>query len=211
MGSLKCYGNLDVFRCFFVYVHAGVCRAYSKSATSTIMQLGKMLNTWHGLARLMSTASKAQTATYPFSKSALIPPAPYTAPPKSLRIGKGLMEYLHKSLPTPEKQNMLRSLFSRRSPMRLQPGSIITVTLEHAPTTFTGVLLGIRRRGPDTSFVVRNIIQRTGVEMQFFVSSPHLKEIKVVQKPPKGRMRRAKLFYLRDSPEKMSMIAGGRR
>lgn len=159
----------------------------------------------------MSTASKAQTASYPFSKTVLIPPAPFATPPKALREGKGLMQYLHKSLPTPDKQHMLRTLFSRHSPNRLYPGSILTVTLDHAPTTFTGVLLGIRRRGPDTSFVVRNIIQRTGVEMQFFVSSPHLKEIKVVQKPPKGRMRRAKLFYLRDSPEKMSMIAGNRK
>lgn len=87
----------------------------------------------------------------------------------------------------------------------------MTVTLDHAPTTFTGVLLSIRRRGPDTSFILRNIIQRTGVEMQFFVNSPHLKDVKLVQKPPKGRMRRAKLFYLRDSPEQMSMIAGHRK
>lgn len=171
----------------------------------------KMLNLCRASARFMSTASKAQTASYPFSKTVLIPPAPFATPPKALREGKGLMQYLHKSLPTLDKQHMLRTLFSRHSPNRLYPGSILTVTLDHAPTTFTGVLLGIRRRGPDTSFVVRNIIQRTGVEMQFFVSSPHLKEIKVVQKPPKGRMRRAKLFYLRDSPEKMSMIAGNRK
>jgi large subunit ribosomal protein L19 len=47
--------------------------------------------------------------------------------------------------------------------------------------------------------------------MQFFVNSPHLKEIKVLQKPPKGRMRRAKLYYLRDAPDKMSMLAGNKK
>jgi large subunit ribosomal protein L19 len=120
------------------------------------------------------------------------------------------MEYLHKTIPTPGKQKMLADLFSRRSPNRLVPGSVVTVTLEHAPTTFTGVLMSIRRRGIDTSFLVRNIVQRTGVEMQFFVNSPHLKDIRVVQKPPKGRMRRAKLFYLRTSPDKMSMLAAGK-
>ncbi|RDB23226.1 54S ribosomal protein subunit img1, mitochondrial [Hypsizygus marmoreus] len=126
--------------------------------------------------RAMSTARPS--STYPFSKTALIPPPPPVAPSKPLREGKGLMQYLHKSLPTPEKQELLRSLFSRSSPTRLFPGSILTVTLEHAPTTFTGVLLAIRRRGPDTSFVLRNIIQRTGVEMQFFANSPHVKDIK---------------------------------
>ncbi|KAF7352984.1 Polyadenylate-binding protein 2 [Mycena venus] len=136
---------------------------------------------------------------------------PYVAPPAALKEGKGLMPYLSKTLPTPEKQQMLRHFFSRQSRHQLYPGSIITVTVEHAPMTFTGVLLAIRRRGPDTSFVVRNIIQRTGVEMQFFVNSPHLKEIRLLQKPPKRRMRRAKLYYLRDSPEKMSMLAGSKK
>lgn len=51
--------------------------------------------------------------------------------------------------------------------------------------------------------------------MQFFANSPHVKEIKIVQRAGGGggkdgrRQRRAKLFYLRDSPEKMSMISAG--
>ncbi|KAG5646421.1 hypothetical protein DXG03_003471 [Asterophora parasitica] len=166
------------------------------------------------VVRTMSTAArttKSKSLTYPFSKTAVIPAPPLVTPPKPLREGKGLMEYLNKSLATPEKQEIIRNLFSRQSPNQLLPGSIIQVTLEHAPSSFTGVLLGIRRRGLDTSILLRNIIQRTGVEMQFYVNSPHVKDIKVLQKPPGGRMRRAKLFYLRDSPEKMSMIAGGRK
>ncbi|KAJ7117380.1 hypothetical protein C8R43DRAFT_1091177 [Mycena crocata] len=149
--------------------------------------------------------------TYPFSKTALIRPEPYVAPPAALKKGTGLMPYLHKTLPTPEKQQMLRHFFSRHSRSQLYPGSIVTVTLEHAPMTFTGVLISIRRRGPDTSFIVRNVIQRTGVEMQFFANSPHLKEIKLLQKPPRGRMRRAKLYYLRDAPDKMSSLAGNKK
>ncbi|KAJ7179340.1 hypothetical protein C8R46DRAFT_1159960 [Mycena filopes] len=158
----------------------------------------------------MSTAAAA-AKPYPFSKTALILPEPYVAPPVALKQGKGLMPYLAKTLPPPEKQQMLRQLFSRQSRTQLYPGSIITVTVDHAPMTFTGVLLAIRRRGSDTSFVVRNIIQRTGVEMQFFVGSPHLKAIKVLQRPPRGRMRRAKLYYLRDDPEKMSLLAGSKK
>lgn len=162
-------------------------------------------------ARSMSTATTANPKPYPFSKTAIIHPEPYVAPPEGLQKGKGIMPYLLKHLPPPEKQTMLRQLFSRHSPQRLYPGSIVSVTMEYSPGVFTGVLLSIRRRGPDTSFVVRNVIQRTGVEMTFFANSPHVKEIKVVQKPPNGMMRRAKLFYLRDSPEKMSAIAGNKR
>ncbi|KAF8633680.1 hypothetical protein AX15_001291 [Amanita polypyramis BW_CC] len=167
-----------------------------------------LCNVWRQTVRLMSTASAL--SSYPFSKSALTPPALPIHSARTLKAGKGLMEHLRQTLPSPEKQEMIRRLFSRRSPDCLLPGSVVTITSEHAPTTFTGVLLAIRRRGPDTSFVVRNIIQRTGVEMQFFVASPHLKEVKLVKRPPSGRMRRAKLYYLRDSPEKMSAIAGSR-
>jgi large subunit ribosomal protein L19 len=127
------------------------------------------------------------------------------------------MQYLRQTLPSPEKQALISTLFSRRHPDRLLPGSVLTVTLAHAPTTFSGVLLSIRRRGPDTSFLLRNVVQRTGVEMQFYVNSPHVKDIKVVQRAGGGggkegrKMRRAKLFYLRDSPDKMSEISAGVR
>ncbi|TFY72504.1 hypothetical protein EVG20_g501 [Dentipellis fragilis] len=142
-------------------------------------------------------------------------PAPKGAPVERLRQGKGLMAYLQQTLPTPEKQLLIQTLFSRRHPDRLIPGSILTVTLGHAPTTFSGVLLSVRRRGPDTSFVLRNVVQRTGVEMQFFVNSPHVKDIKIVQRAGQGnkskRVRQAKLFYLRDSPDKMSALSAGAR
>ncbi|KII95789.1 hypothetical protein PLICRDRAFT_129765 [Plicaturopsis crispa FD-325 SS-3] len=153
---------------------------------------------------------------YPFSSIAIIPPAPTLPPTPQLAKGKGIMAHLRTTLPTPEKQVLLKTLFSRRHPKRLLPGSIITVILEHAPNVFTGVLLGIRRRGPDTSFLLRNVVQRTGVEFQFFVNSPHVKEIKIEQRAGGGsgpnesrRQRRAKLFFLRDSPEKMTNIARG--
>jgi large subunit ribosomal protein L19 len=130
------------------------------------------------------------------------------------------MAYLQQTLPSTEKQKIISTLFSRNHPERVRPGSVLTINLTHAPTTFSGVLISVRRRGPDTSFVLRNVVQRTGVEMQFFVNSPHVKEIIVVsraggnaadgKKKRKG-LRKAKLFYLRDSPERMTAISAGMR
>jgi large subunit ribosomal protein L19 len=186
------------------------------------------------------------TGAYPFSSTAVVA-APATIAPTTdgLRQGRGLMAHIHQTLPPADKQHLLKTLFSRRNPRRVLPGSILTVTLEHAPTVFTGVLIAVRRRGPDTSFVLRNVVQRTGVEVQFFVGSPHLKEVRVDKrasgrkadfKARKGgitaagegagaagregaqakssqqenmRQRRAKLYFLRNDPGKMTAIAAG--
>jgi large subunit ribosomal protein L19 len=129
------------------------------------------------------------------------------------------MAYLQHTLPSTEKQKLISTLFSRSHPDRVRPGSVLTVNLTHAPTSFSGVLISVRRRGPDTSFVLRNVVQRTGVEMQFFVNSPHVKDIVVVpsaggaadrKKNCKG-LKKAKLFYLRDSPERMTAVSAGVR
>lgn len=128
------------------------------------------------------------------------------------------MSYLPQRLLSPEKLELL-ARFGKRHPERILPGSVLQVTTNHAPTSFTGVVLSIRRRGADTSFLLRNVINRTGVEVQFFVCSPHVKDIKVLMRAGgKGsegrqgrRMRRAKLYYLRDSPDKMTAISAGLR
>ena len=166
-------------------------------------------------ARRMSTAA----SPYPYSKVATVIDEPMP-PTDALRQGKGLMEHVRKTLIAPEKRHMVDVLFSRRHPERLQPGSVITAHTVQSPFSFSGVLLSVRRRGPDTSFTLRNVVQKTGVEMQFFVNSPDLTKITVIQragvagaKGAKGvkRMRRAKLFYLRHQPEKMSAISAGVR
>ena len=176
--------------------------------------LRTVLDAWRAASRRSLTTS---AKTYPYSRVALIPPAPVGSPPAALRQGKGLMAYLQQTLPSTEKQNIIGTLFSRTHPDRVRPGSVLTVNLTHAPTSFSGVLISIRRRGPDTSFVLRNVVQRTGVEMQFFVNSPHVKEIVVVSKAGgrNGKKRKgpkkAKLFYLRDSPERMTAVSAGVR
>jgi hypothetical protein len=115
---------------------------------TVVRLLRTALHAWRctSLRALMTSAKP-----YPYSQVAIIPPTPAGSPPAALRQGKGLMAYLQQTLPSTEKQKIIGTLFSRTHPERVRPGSVLTVNLTHAPTTFSGVLISVRRRGPDTS------------------------------------------------------------
>ena len=68
---------------------------------------------------------------------------------------------------------------------------------------FEGVCIARRGAGVSESFTVRKISNGVGVERIFPVHSPMLSEIAVVRR---GRVRRAKLFYLRNVTGKSARI-----
>jgi large subunit ribosomal protein L19 len=72
---------------------------------------------------------------------------------------------------------------------------ILQVRFKNA-NPFAGVLMSIRKRGVDTSILLRNTLLRTGVEMWVRIYSPNVEGIDIVQKTAK-RARRARLTYLR--------------
>lgn len=59
---------------------------------------------------------------------------------------------------------------------------------------FTGVVIGRKHQGLSETFTVRRIVQGEGVERIFPVHSPRVVTVEVKKK---GRVRRAKLTYLR--------------
>ena len=70
---------------------------------------------------------------------------------------------------------------------------------------FEGVV--IARKGnlqPNATFTVRKISYGIGVERIFPISSPAIKNIHVVQR---GKVRRAKLYYLRKRKGKRAQVA----
>ncbi|MCG3136284.1 MAG: 50S ribosomal protein L19 [Phycisphaerae bacterium] len=60
---------------------------------------------------------------------------------------------------------------------------------------FNGVIIAMNGRGLNRSFTVRRIVANEGVERTFLMHSPFVKKLEVVRS---GKVRRAKLFYLRD-------------
>jgi large subunit ribosomal protein L19 len=69
---------------------------------------------------------------------------------------------------------------------------------------FEGVCIARSGAGVSATFAVRKISNGVGVERIFPLHSPMLAEIKVVRR---GRVRRAKLYYLRDVTGKAARIA----
>ena len=69
---------------------------------------------------------------------------------------------------------------------------------------FEGVCIEKKNRDINSSFTVRKISFGEGVERTFALYSPNLSSIKVVRS---GKVRRAKLYYLRDRKGKSARIA----
>lgn len=73
---------------------------------------------------------------------------------------------------------------------------------------FEGVVIRIRRRGPASSFTVRRISHGIGVERIFPYYSPLVEKVEVSRV---GKVRRAKLYYLRGRIGKAARIRAGER
>ena len=91
-----------------------------------------------------------------------------------------------------------------------QPGDtvIVNVKVKEGERTrvqaYEGVCIARNGGGLQESFTVRKISYGEGVERVFPVYSPMIDSIKVVRR---GKVRRAKLYYLRDRRGKSARIA----
>lgn len=59
---------------------------------------------------------------------------------------------------------------------------------------FNGAVIGRQGAGVNERFIVRRIIGSEGVERSFLVHSPNVVRVEVIRR---GKVRRAKLYYLR--------------
>ena len=91
-----------------------------------------------------------------------------------------------------------------------QPGDTVIVNVKVAEgertrvQAYEGVCIARSGHGLNESFTVRKISYGEGVERVFPVYSPMINSVKVVRR---GKVRRAKLYYLRDRRGKSARIA----
>ncbi|HCF29745.1 MAG TPA: 50S ribosomal protein L19 [Cyanobacteria bacterium UBA11049] len=68
---------------------------------------------------------------------------------------------------------------------------------------YEGVVIAMRNGGINETITVRRIFQGVGVERVFLLNSPRIESIKIIRR---GKVRRAKLYYLRGRVGKATRI-----
>lgn len=109
-------------------------------------------------------------------------------------------------------QEIIRSIESEQKKSNLpqiyvgdtvRVGVIIQEGNKERTQPYEGVVIAMRNGGINETITVRRIFQNVGVERVFLVHSPRIESIKIVRR---GKVRRAKLYYLRDRVGKATRI-----
>ena len=107
-------------------------------------------------------------------------------------------------------QSKVKKIISERKHPEFFPGDIVKVGVKITEGKrdriqyFEGVCIAKKNRNINSSFTVRKISFGEGVEKTFALYSPIVDTIKVIRS---GKVRRAKLYYLRDRTGKSARIA----
>jgi large subunit ribosomal protein L19 len=105
--------------------------------------------------------------------------------------------------------DQVESVYYRQGHPDFKPGDSVRVHVrvvegdKHRIQVFQGVVIARRGGGTRESFTVRKISGGIGVERIFPFHSPNVDKIEVVRR---GRVRRAKLYYLRNLRGKAARI-----
>jgi len=107
------------------------------------------------------------------------------------------------------EREQLARLSAGKPPPRFAPGDTLRVNVRVVEGTrerlqaFEGVCIGRRGAGIQETFTVRKVSAGVGVERIFPVHSPNVAGIEVVRR---GKVRRAKLYFLRRLAGKATRI-----
>ena len=106
-------------------------------------------------------------------------------------------------------KNIAKHLGMKDVKVRFEPGDTVKVHTKVVEgdseriQIFDGVVIARRGSGVSETFTVRKISYGVGVERVFPVHSPRIDKIEVVKS---GKVRRAKLYYLRDRQGKAARL-----
>ena len=107
-------------------------------------------------------------------------------------------------------QHNIKKILSEKKIPDFFPGDVVKVGVritegkKERIQYFEGVCIAKKNRDLNSSFTVRKISFGEGVERTFALYRPNVDSIKVIRS---GKVRRAKLYYLRDKKGKSARIA----
>ena len=108
------------------------------------------------------------------------------------------------------EKKQIETILAHREVPEFGPGDTLKIDVKVVEGTrervqaFEGVCIGRKNDGIGSSFTVRKISYGEGVERVFPLYSPKIQAIHVLRR---GRVRRAKLYYLRGRTGKAARIA----
>ena len=97
----------------------------------------------------------------------------------------------------------------RAEPLDIKVGNTVRVHVRikegsrERVQVFEGVVIAKKHGGISETFTVRRVSYGVGVEKIFPINSPSIEKVELVRK---GKVRRAKLYYLRDRVGKSSKV-----
>ena len=108
--------------------------------------------------------------------------------------------------------NIVREVTLKRHPFKkypLKPGDTVKVHIKikegskERVQIFEGVVLKIQGKDSTRSFTVRKVSQSVGVEKTFPLASPNIFNVEIISR---AKVRRARLFYLRERKGRASRL-----
>ena len=106
-------------------------------------------------------------------------------------------------------KEQIKKLSEKKNIVDFNPGDTVKVNVrivegkKQRVQAYEGVCIAKKKRGINSSFTVRKISFGEGVERVFQLYSPNIDSIQVIRS---GKVRRAKLYYLRDRSGKSARI-----
>jgi large subunit ribosomal protein L19 len=107
--------------------------------------------------------------------------------------------------------NQLEAEQSKKEPPALRPGETVRVHVKviegekERTQVFEGTVIGLSGGSNRAMFRVRKISYGVGVERVFPIHSPRIDKIEILSR---GKVRRAKLYYLRQRSGKAARLTG---
>ena len=132
--------------------------------------------------------------------------SPFT-PTSQLRKRKTYQKRCAFIMETLEYERMTE--LAKNSPvLPFRPGDVIRIKVEvlenrRRANYFTGICIARKNRGVGGSFTLRSVMANVPIERTFPTYSPLIKEFEILER---RKVRRGKLYYLRDKPLRYSRV-----